>query len=292
MPFAVRTRADDCDKHASQVNTLIYHNNRLYSGADDGKIKVWEEDLKLVGTIDAHSRSIFSLVANDNTLYSCSNDGTLKSWTLHDLKVEKTLLKGENELWKLCFSENTLYVGDNEGNVKLFKDNKLASMVNLLEPVKDMLIIGNLVYTIKDLDLVITELYSGSGNLGSFGLRKTIMGRAPVCIAGERLCFCSRSGKDILVHENSTDLDFKEVTHAKGAHEMIINALCGVKNDRKTFIYSGGWDRMLKQWRVFSSTIEKQNACPVEMRINVIAAGPEGEIYVGGSDGHIVRVDC
>jgi len=49
---------------------------------------------------------------------------------------------------------------------------------------------------------------------------------------------------------------------------------------------------VLKQWKVFGSTIQKQNACPVEICINVIAAGPKGEVYVGGSDGHIVRVDC
>lgn len=40
MPFAVRTRADDADKHTSDVNSLIYYKDKLYSGGDDGKIKV------------------------------------------------------------------------------------------------------------------------------------------------------------------------------------------------------------------------------------------------------------
>lgn len=40
MPLQVRTRADDVDKHANDVNALIYVKGKLYSGGDDGKIKV------------------------------------------------------------------------------------------------------------------------------------------------------------------------------------------------------------------------------------------------------------
>lgn len=40
MPFQIRTRADDGDKHIYDVNCMIYHKGKLYSGADDGKIKV------------------------------------------------------------------------------------------------------------------------------------------------------------------------------------------------------------------------------------------------------------
>lgn len=40
MPLHVSTRADDADKHANDVNALIYRQGKLYSGADDGKIKV------------------------------------------------------------------------------------------------------------------------------------------------------------------------------------------------------------------------------------------------------------
>lgn len=40
MVLQVRTRADSADKHTADVNTLVYHKGRLYSGADDGKIIV------------------------------------------------------------------------------------------------------------------------------------------------------------------------------------------------------------------------------------------------------------
>lgn len=40
MPLHVSTRADDVDKHVNDVNALVYAKGKLYSGADDGKIKV------------------------------------------------------------------------------------------------------------------------------------------------------------------------------------------------------------------------------------------------------------
>lgn len=51
MPLHVSTRADDADKHASDVNALVYAKGRLYSGADDGKIKVDALELKFLRTL-------------------------------------------------------------------------------------------------------------------------------------------------------------------------------------------------------------------------------------------------
>lgn len=40
MPLQVKAKTKPEDKHSADVNTLIYHNGKLYSGADDGKIIV------------------------------------------------------------------------------------------------------------------------------------------------------------------------------------------------------------------------------------------------------------
>lgn len=40
MPLKVLTRADDSEKHEWDINCLLYTSGKLYSGADDGKIKV------------------------------------------------------------------------------------------------------------------------------------------------------------------------------------------------------------------------------------------------------------
>lgn len=42
-------------------------------------------------------------------------------------------------------------------------------------------------------------------------MMKNIVGRAPICVAGNKLCISSRSGKEIAVHENSHDLDYKKI---------------------------------------------------------------------------------
>lgn len=46
-------------------------------------------------------------------------------------------------------------------------------------------------------------------------VKKTIEGRAPVTLVEDRIFFTSRSGKDILVHQNSEDVQFKQITEAK-----------------------------------------------------------------------------
>jgi hypothetical protein len=40
-------------------------------------------------------------------------------------------------------------------------------------------------------------------------MRKTLEGRSPLCIVGNKLCFATRSGNNICVHENSKASNFK-----------------------------------------------------------------------------------
>lgn len=55
-------------------------------------------------------------------------------------------------------------------------------------------------------------MYTGND---SFQVSKTLMGRAPVCVSGDYLCFASRNGKDLLIHENSEESGFKQVAEVK-----------------------------------------------------------------------------
>lgn len=48
----------------------------------------------------------------------------------------------------------------------MYKNKKLYGQVFIAEPVKDMALHGNLVFTVKDLDLVITEIRV-EGNIAS-----------------------------------------------------------------------------------------------------------------------------
>lgn len=70
--------------------------------------------------------------------------------------------------------------------------------------------------------------------------------------------------------------------------------MAGRKLDNKTIIYSGGWDKIVKQW-IFNEAegkFVKDSECNVEVVVNVIINGSDNEqtLYVGGSDGHLLQL--
>lgn len=292
MTLRVGCRADDADKHEFDVNFLLYHKGKLYSAGDDGRIKVWSPDLTKLGEIQAHPCSVYSLAASDDSLYSCSNEGTVKSFDLTSLKEKQVLAQDDKtEFWRVSYSNGALFAGDNNGNIIVWKNDKPYGSFNVAEPVKDMVVSGNFVFTVKDTDLVITDVHVGSDKL-QFGTKKTYVGRAPVTLVGNQLfAFTSREGKDIILNENNDQSHFKPITKVEGAHEMIINSLAGTTWNNKNVLFSGGWDKTVKKWNIDDDIIKQDGSCDVEIVINSIAIGDKGEIYVGGGDGHIVRIE-
>lgn len=53
-------------------------------------------------------------------------------------------------MWLLDYSDSL--------QINVYKNKKLYGQVNIAEPIKDMAVYGNLVFTVKDLDLVVTEI--------------------------------------------------------------------------------------------------------------------------------------
>lgn len=76
----------------------------------------------------------------------------------------------------------------------------------------------------------------------------------------------------------------------QGAHEKLINALAGANWNKKDVVFSGGWDKQLKKWIIEGNSAKLFGSCETDIVINAITTGEKGEIYVGGSDGHIVRL--
>ncbi|KAL3278489.1 hypothetical protein HHI36_013808 [Cryptolaemus montrouzieri] len=290
MPMTVGCRADDIDKHEFDVNYLLFVKSKLYSAGDDGKIKVWTPDLKLLTQVQAHPCSVYCLAASEDTLYSCSNDGTVKSWTLDDLKEKTTLLSDtEFEFWRISWTNGYLYVGDNQGNVRVYNNEKYYGIMNIAEPVKDMAIDGHILFT-ANLDITVTDVKLEGKNLQNIN-RKNIDGKAPITIASNKLCFTNREGRDIIVHEKDDAAHWVEVAQAKGAHELIINALAGASWNNKINLFSGGWDKIVKKWMIEDKQIKNEGSCNIEIVINALAIGEEGEVYAAGGDGHIVRIE-
>lgn len=75
---------------------------------------------------------------------------------------------------------------------------------NTCDPIKDLSVSGNYVFTVRDLDVIVTELKPGDKWVAT--TKKTVMGKSPVAVIGNEVVFASRTGKDILVYEISNEL--------------------------------------------------------------------------------------
>lgn len=82
-----------------------------------------------------------------------------------------------------------------------------------------------------------------------------------------------------------------QILFLQDAHELIINALKGVTSGNATLIYTGGWDKLVKQWKLEGGNLSLVDKVNADIVVSALANGEKGELYAGGSDGHIVRVD-
>ncbi|CAG9857981.1 unnamed protein product [Phyllotreta striolata] len=290
MAAKIQCRANDADKHEYDINSVIFHKGKLYSAADDGKIMQWTQDLKKVCEVQSNPCSVFCLAANDTSLYSCSNEGTVKSFELDTLKLKNVLLQdNQTEFWRLCCDGDRLYVGDHQGTIKVFKKEQLYGNLNISEPVKDMQMHGNLMFT-ANMDIIVTDLKLGSDKL-QFGTKCTFAGRAPIALIGDEfVAFGSTDATGVAVHENNDASHFKAVSKTPGAHDRIINALAGWGRQDGHVLFSGGWDKTLKAWRIEPDRLAPIVSCEVGFVINAIAVGEGRHVYVGGGDGNLAKI--
>ncbi|KAJ8981542.1 hypothetical protein NQ317_009801 [Molorchus minor] len=292
MSLRIGCRVDDPDKHTRDVNCMLYKKGKLFSGADDGKIKVWSMDLLKLAEVQAHPSTVFSIAASDDTLFSCSNDGSVKAFDLDTLKPKGNIIhENLTQFWKLFYDRGCLYAGDDEGTIKIWKNGHYYGSFLTAEPVKDIAVSHHNVFTVKDSDVSITEV-KVDGETLQYGTKTSFMGRGPIALVGEVLfAFVSRNGKDIVIHENKEDVHFRELTQVQGAHELIINSLSGTIWNNKPILFSGGWDKQIKKWLIDEDIVKNVASVDAQMVVNSIVIGDKGEIYAGGVDGHIIRVE-
>ncbi|XP_044257745.1 uncharacterized protein LOC123006900 isoform X2 [Tribolium madens] len=291
MPFHVATRADDVDKHEFDVNQLIYHKGKLYSAGDDGKIKMWAPDLKFLKEVQAHPCSIYSITADGDAIYSCSNDGTVKSWELETLKKKTVFLEDkEVEFWKVKYDKGILYIGDDQGNVRMYKNETFYGSINVAIPVKDLAIKDNLMFASKDNDVIVTDLILQEEK-PQFGIKATLMGRGPLGLVDNKVIFLSRDGKDILVNQIDEQQHLKETAKVVKAHDMIINGAIAVNWDGNPWLFTAGWDKVIKKWKIANDSLKADGSCNIDFIVNTMAYGDKDQIYAAGSDGHIARLD-
>lgn len=75
---------------------------------------------------------------------------------------------------------------------------------------------------------------------------------------------------------------------------MIINAMCSqLKSDGTVILYSGGWDKEVKIWNISESgKLSLVKSVGVNCCINSLCIGKDGQVFVGGNDGFLCRIDA
>lgn len=284
MPLAITAEASDQDKHVGEVYAVIFHNDKLYSAAADGKIKVWDANLQLEAEFQAHESAIYHIAAKDNIIYSCSNDGTIQAWNLDTFKHVKTLFESsEEETLRLYVIGGKLYSGNDKGMLSVWEDDAMLHQFNMLEEIRDFTVIDTFIYTVRDRDVCIAEIIPG--DKARYMTRMTLEGRSPLCVIGNKMCFATRFGNNICVHDNTKANNFKKLGELQG-HEMIANALCGFEDST---LFSGAYDETVKQWNL--GTMKCVSTCEVGFCANSICIGSQGHVYVAGDNGFIKRLD-
>ena len=74
---------------------------------------------------------------------------------------------------------------------------------------------------------------------------------------------------------------------------MIINAMCSQSRpDGTVLLCTGGWDKEVKIWNINESgKVSLQKSVNVKCCINSLCVGKDGQVFVGGNDGLLCRID-
>ncbi|CAH0390333.1 unnamed protein product [Bemisia tabaci] len=287
MGMKKAAQCSETDKHADQITSLFFYKGRLFSSANDGYIKVWSPDLKLITSFQAHPVNVYSAAILNDTIYSCSNDGTIQSWDANDFQKKKTIFQDStSDTTKLHVSGGKLFSGSDQGVVQAWENDELSGRYETMEEIWDLLVIENTLYTARCLDVVVTEMKPGSKS--SCSVRGTIEGHSPIRRLGDLICFLSRDAKTLLVHDSSSKTGFAKKAEIKLSNDLLVNELLALGD---TTVLSGGYDKLVNKWDVSA----QKNIGSVDVGGTIVSFTSSQDandvIFAGTDTGHVIRVD-
>lgn len=292
MPGMLEKSASDADKHLSDITAIVCSQDHVFTSGGDGKVKVWSKDLTLTKEIAVHEGWIYAMAVDSRgRIYTSSSDGTIR-YLPNPLQSDevKELLKCGDDIESLFVdSKDNLYSGDDKGIVTMWVDHRMKFKFNLVEEVRSLVIQNNIIYSIRENDLTVTEVLEGSAN-GRYMTKASIPGRCPVTLCGSctngvsnNVAIVTRDGLGIVFIRNSAKEQFRVLCTKEKAHDMIINCLLGTDE----YLYSAGYDGFVKKWS--SSDKDPQLLAEVNLAagcLNALQIGADNNsVYVGGSDG-------
>lgn len=183
---------------------------------------MWDHELNFVRDIEGHTEYVLSIARDPKTgnLYSTARDGTLRFWSRPLKNNNNEVLQQVvlDDLTAVSCADGLLYSGDDKGTVTKWYNHKPGCCYNIIEEVKSMHIENNMLYTARDVDVVVTDI----GHHNSV-TKATIPGRAPIALAGplfedhkQWIACTTRLGKGLEIIRNSQPYDVvwtKEVTN-------------------------------------------------------------------------------
>uniref|UniRef100_A0A182NCV7 Zinc finger protein ZPR1 n=1 Tax=Anopheles dirus TaxID=7168 RepID=A0A182NCV7_9DIPT len=215
---------------------------------------VWSKDLRLVKELTPHEGYIYAMaIDSKGQLYTSGCDGTIKCLTSPLTGDEcKELLKCNDEIECLFVDpKDNLYSGDDKGIITMWIDQRIKYKFNVVEQVRSMAIQNNIIYSIRDNDLTVTEIIEGSAS-GRFMTKASIPGRCPVRLCGgsteagvfNNVAILTRDGMGVTMIRNNKKEHYPVMWTKENAHSMIINAIVA----QDDFLYTAGYGGVIKQW--------------------------------------------
>lgn len=226
-------------------------------------------------------------------LYTSSCDGHVKfiKDPANNDEIEE-LVCCDDPIISMYSNEDLLYTGDEKGVVTKWKNNKMLFKYNIVEEVKSLAAEGTLIFTARDLDVVVSDTLPGKS--GKYSTKAVFPGRAPLTLLGNTvdkkktfIAFTDRSGKGLVLAKNLPGENFATAWELNDCHEMIINSICGNDN----FLFSAGYDGKIKCWGdIDKSKPSAIGEADVGNCVNSICLGNGNEVYAACSNGTVHKV--
>ncbi|XP_017036394.1 F-box/WD repeat-containing protein lin-23 [Drosophila kikkawai] len=277
--------------HEGDATCVAYFNGQLFSGGADGKIRIWSPELQLLATVNAHEAYIYCMAINQHgKVYSSSCDGQVRFMLppYRDAAVQE-LFRCDDAIQAMYCDGSVLYTGDDKGVVTTWSNDRMLFKYNLVEEVKSLAGEQKLIYTVRDLDVVVSSVSIGKS--GKYTNKAVIPGKSPLLLLGPLvdgnrsfLAFPDRSGMGLQLVNNLPQKKYAHIWQMPNCHEWIVTSICG----DEAFLYSGGYDKKVKGWTDLGSTQPKAlGEVDVGSVVNSVCCGDNNMVYIATSDGLI-----
>jgi len=290
----------------------------VFSGSDDGFIAMYNSYLCFEKDWKAHKEGgvVNCLAAGEDEngttwLYSASAFGEIKQWwpaaleLLYQKSVETpgSESKGftsaggriDSAVKQLLWRKGYLYTGDDAGqlckfdsglNLEWFK-NTYADIASLAVGGQDE---ENLfVFTANQIQsqVIIGDLRPRKTSDNSLVISNMVSGKSPVAVDDSAILLITGDLMDhsVLIWKRVSAHGW-EMKHKLLGHEDTVS--CAAINPDSTLAATGSWDGNTIIWDIAKG--EKIASVQCGEYVNCLCWGPDGEIYVGGKGGSVVKI--